>query len=74
DLRTIFLECARDMQVYERQLFQENAIKTRTELEAKGMIFVEVDRAAFVEKHGDAIYRTLSPEMQEIYRFLKDTL
>lgn len=74
DLRTIFLECARDMQVYERQLFQVNAIKTRTELEAKGMIFVEVDRAAFVEKHGDAIYRTLSPEMQEIYRFLKDTL
>ncbi|MEM9261274.1 MAG: TRAP transporter substrate-binding protein [Bacteroidota bacterium] len=74
DLRTIFLECARDMQVYERQLFQENAIKTRAELEAKGMIFVEVDRAAFVEKHGDAIYRTLSPEMQEVYRFLKDTL
>ena len=71
DLQQIFLDCARDMQVYERTLFEENAEKTRAELEALGMEFVEVDRAAFVAKHGDAIYRTLSPEMQAVYRSLR---
>ncbi len=35
------------------------------------MTFVEVDHEAFVEKHGDAIYRTLSPEMQAVYRSLQ---
>lgn len=74
DLQTIFLECARDMQAYERRLFLENEVKNRAELEAKGMTFIEVDRAAFEQKHGDAIYRTLSPEMQEVYRYLKDTV
>ena len=71
DLRAIFLQCAREMQVYERRLFVENEISNRAELEALGMEFIEVDRPAFVAKHGDAIYRTLSPEMQEVYRFLK---
>ena len=72
DLRAIFLDCAREMQAYERRLFTENADRVRADLEARGMTFVEVDRAAFVRAHGDAIYRTLSPAMQEIYRSLKD--
>ena len=71
DLREIFLECARDMQAYERELFLKNELKNRAELEARGMTFVDVDRPAFEKKHGDAIYRTLSPEMQEVYRSLK---
>lgn len=72
DLQEIFLDCARDMQAYERGLFLENEKIIREDLEARGMIFVEVDRPAFVEKHGDAIFRTLSPEMQEVYRFLNE--
>lgn len=74
DLQQIFLECAREMQAYERQLFLENDAKNRIDLEAKGMTFVEVDREAFKIKHGNAIYNTLSPEMKEVYRTLKDTI
>ena len=74
DLQKIFLECALEMQAYERQLFLKNDVLTRAELEAKGMTFVEVDRAAFVEKHGNAIYNTLSPEMKAVYLSLKDTI
>lgn len=73
DLREIFLDCAREMQAYERELFRENDAKTRAELEAKGMEFIKVDREAFKKKHGNAIYNTLSPEMQAVYRSLKDT-
>lgn len=72
DLQEIFLECARDMQAFERKLFQENTALARQELEAKGMEFIEVDREAFKRKHGNAIYNTLSPAMQEVYRSLKD--
>ena len=71
ELRTIFLECAAEMQAYERQLFLENDARVRADLEARGMKFVEVDREAFRQKHGLAIYRTLSPEMQAVYRELK---
>ena len=74
DLQEIFLDAARDMQAYERELFNKNDALTRAELEAKGMKFIEVDREAFKEKHGNAIYNTLSPAMQEVYRSLKDTL
>lgn len=74
DLQEIFLACAREMQEYERQLFRENDAKTRAELEAKGMEFIEVDREAFKQKHGNAIYNTLSPEMQVVYRSLKDNV
>jgi tripartite ATP-independent transporter DctP family solute receptor len=74
DLQEIFLACAREMQAYERKLFLENDARNRAELEAKGMTFVEVDREAFRQKHGNAIYRTLSPRMQELYRSLKDTI
>lgn len=72
DLQEIFLACARDMQAFERKLFQENTALARQELESKGMEFIEVDREAFKQKHGNAIYNTLSPEMQEVYRSLKD--
>ncbi len=74
DLQAVFLECARDMQAYERKLFQENDALARTELEAKGMEFIEVDREAFKQRHGNAIYNTLSTEMKEVYRSLKDTI
>ncbi len=74
DLQQIFLDCAREMQAYERRLFLENEAIIRADLEAKGMVFIEVDRPAFVKKHGDAIYNTLSPAMQEVYRSLKNPI
>jgi TRAP-type C4-dicarboxylate transport system substrate-binding protein len=74
DLQEIFLECAREMQAYERKLFMENDALVRQELQERGMTFVEVDREAFKAKHGNAIYNTLSPELQTVYRSLKDTI
>ncbi len=74
ELQTIFLDCAREMQAYERELFLENDAQVRADLEASGMEFVEVDRAAFKQKHGNAVYRTLSPTLQAVYRSLKDTI
>ena len=67
DLQAIFLECARDMQVYERRLFEENAGRVRRELEAAGMKFVEVDRAAFKEKLGEAVVREMEAEVRGAY-------
>lgn len=67
DLKAIFLEASEEMITYHQQLFLENEKKIREELEAKGMVFVNVDNAAFIEKCGTTIYDTLSPEMQEIY-------
>ena len=74
DLQDVLLGCARAMQAYERELFMANEVTNRAELEAAGMEFVEVDRAAFERKHGNAIFRTLSPAMQEVYLSLKDTV
>ncbi|MGY3794427.1 TRAP transporter substrate-binding protein [Aquimarina sp. 433] len=71
DLKEIFLQAAKDMQAYERKLFVENEKKIREELESLGMTFVEVDNAAFIDKCGEAIFNTLSPEMQEIYMSIK---
>ncbi len=71
DLKKIFLEAASDMQAYERNLFLENEKKIKEELEALGMTFVTVDNPAFIEKCGNAIFNTLSPEMQKIYTTIK---
>ena len=68
DLKAIFVQAAKDMQAYERQLFLENEKKIIAELEALNMEFIAVDNAAFVEKCGSAIYETLSPDMQEVYQ------
>ncbi len=67
DLKKIFLEAAADMQHYEHQLFLENEKKIRAELEALGMVFVKVDKEAFIEKGQRAIYESLSPEMQKVF-------
>ncbi len=71
DLKKIFLQAAKDMQQYERNLFLENEKKIKEELEGLGMTFVKVDNAAFIEKCGEAIFNTLSPEMQGIYTSIK---
>ena len=70
DLQTIFLESAKDMQAYERQLFLQNEKNIKNELAEKGMEFVEVDKEAFIKKCEDAIYNSLSPEMKQVYKTL----
>lgn len=67
DLKEIFLQAAKDMQLYEHKLFLENEKKIREELKLKGMEFIEVDREALKQKSKEAIFNSLSPEMQEIY-------
>jgi len=67
DLRKIFLEAADDMIKYEHRLFLKNERNVQEELKQKGMEFIEVDKNAFSEKCSDAIYQSLSPEMQKVY-------
>ncbi|MBU2974641.1 TRAP transporter substrate-binding protein [Zobellia sp. B3R18] len=71
DLKKIFMEAAKDMQAYEHHLFLENEKSVQEELKAKGMEFIEVDKDAFQQKCEEAIYNSLSPEMQKIYDQLK---
>jgi len=66
-LQEIFLEAAKDMQHYEHQLFLQNEVTLRQELENKGMTFIEVDKNVFREKGSPAVYQSLSPEMKELY-------
>jgi tripartite ATP-independent transporter DctP family solute receptor len=67
DLKEIFLEAADDMQRYEHQLFIENERNVQDELKSKGMKFIEVDKEAFADKSRQAIFESLSPDMQKIY-------
>ena len=67
DLQKIFLEAAKDMQVYEHALFLANEKAVQDELKTKGMEFIEVDKEAFAQKCRQAIYESLSPAMQTVY-------
>ncbi len=66
--KEIFLQAAKDMKAYEHQLFVESETKVQAALAARGMEFIEVDKNAFSERCEEAIYNSLSPEMQEVYR------
>lgn len=68
DLKVIFLQAAHEMQIYEHHLFLQGEEKVKGELRSRGMEFVEVDRAAFNLKCEDAIYQSLSREMQDVYK------
>lgn len=67
DLKAIFLEAVEDMVKYEHKLFLESQRKIVSELEAEGMTIVEVDKDAFGEAAREAIFNSLSPEMQKVY-------
>lgn len=71
DLKVIFLQAAKEMQTYEHRLFLENESKVQEELKAAGMVFVKVDKNAFIENGEKAVYHSLSPEMQEVYDEIK---
>ncbi|WP_020528161.1 TRAP transporter substrate-binding protein [Flexithrix dorotheae] len=68
DLKTVFLECAQEMQKFERKLYQEDESKIRERLKSQGMIFIESDKAAFSKAAEEAIFQSLSPEMQKVYK------
>ncbi|MDH3652139.1 MAG: TRAP transporter substrate-binding protein [Saprospiraceae bacterium] len=72
ELQEVFLQAAHDMEVFEHQLFLAGEQKVKQELVNKGMEFIEVDRKAFNKKCEDAIYRSLSDEMQQVYRSFVD--
>lgn len=72
DLQQLFLEAAQDMQAYERRLFLDNQEQVKAALKARGMEFIEVDKEAFAASCREAIYNSLSPDMQVIYREFVD--
>ena len=67
----IFLEAARDMQRYEHQLFMTQQKQLQAELEAQGMQFISVHRAAFEKIASEAIFNNLDDEMKTIYLQIK---
>ena len=67
DLQHIFLKAAEDMVVYEHSLFLASEKAVKQDLSDKGMEFIEVDKDAFALKCREALYKSLSPEMQKVY-------
>ena len=62
------------MIAYEHSLFLANERAVRADLEQKGMEFIEVDKTAFADRCRQAIYESLSPEMQEQYNTFLNSL
>lgn len=72
DLQQVILNCAHDMQVYEHQIHVQEEQQLIDNLSQKGMEFIEVDRSAFSKASEDALYQSLSPEMQNIYNSIQE--
>ncbi|MEO1451263.1 MAG: TRAP transporter substrate-binding protein, partial [Bacteroidota bacterium] len=68
DLQAIFLETAREMIDFQRALYERDQAEVQAKLKERGMEFIEVDKAAFSERCEAAIFNSLSPEMQILYR------
>lgn len=60
------LEAAKIAQAYERGLFDASIATDRAYLEDKGMVFVEVDGAAFQAKAKDAVLANVNDEIKPI--------
>jgi len=60
-------ESAKVAQEYERGLFLEDEKKLAADLTAKGMEFVEVDKAAFANKGKDAVAGALGADIRPLY-------
>ncbi len=71
DLKALIIQAGKDMQKYEHDMFLKNEQIVVEALKAKGMEFIEVDTDAFAKKCESAIYQSLSPDMQKIYKELK---
>ena len=64
------LKAASRAQKYERKLFMEDEKKLISELKAKGMTFVKVDKAAFANKAKNAVLKNVKKEIRPIVRQL----
>ncbi|QDL91361.1 TRAP transporter substrate-binding protein [Paroceanicella profunda] len=60
------LEAGRLAQEYERSMFLDDEKQLRADLEASGMIFNEVDKAAFAAQAKDAVLSGVSDEIKPI--------
>lgn len=60
------MEAAKRTQVYERELFLADEAALVTDLEARGVKFVEVDQAAFAAKARDAVLAAVNPEIRPL--------
>lgn len=72
ELRQVILDCAVKMQDYEHQLHIAEEQQIRQQLEQKGMEFIEVDRKAFSAAAQEALFQSLSPEMQTVYNQIQE--
>jgi len=67
DLRQIFDACAQDMVAFHHAQFLKSEQTVQETLRKKGMTLIEVDKDAFAAACKDAIYQSLSPDMQQVY-------
>lgn len=65
--QTAIMEAAKAAQAAERKLFLADETQLAADLKAKGMQFVEVDKAAFAEKGRAAVTEALAAEIKPIY-------
>ena len=72
DLQQVILDCALEMQDFEHQAHVKEDQQIRNDLEQKGMEFIEVDREAFGAAAKEALFNSLSPEMQDIYNEIQE--
>ena len=72
DLRQIIMKCAGEMQRYEHKIHLEEEQQIREQLKQRGMEFNEVDREAFSSAAREALFESLSPEMQKIYNQIQE--
>ena len=64
--REAVMEAGRRAQAHERELFLADEVSLVTELQGKGMTFVDVDGAAFAAKAKDAVLKNVKDEIRPI--------
>lgn len=67
DQQKAIMDAAAAARAYERELFLADEKQLVADLKAKGMEFVEVDKAAFAAKAKEAVIAALAPEAKPIY-------
>ena len=73
DLQTILLEAAKDMQSFHQTRFLETQNALAESLQAKGMIFVATDKAAFKQRAQDAVLSALTDEQKALCQRIVET-
>lgn len=71
DLKEVVNEAAKEAQEYEHELFLEDEKKLKSELEEKGMEFVEVDQNLFSEKAIPGVEAILTEKQRALYDKIK---